>query len=436
MVSFDAAQPGTPEETWAADTRLTDRSPLPLDGIDQLLVVAAHPDDETLGAGGLIVECARRGYPVTVVIVTDGAAAPEAGDTAACRAAELRNALAVLAPAARLHQLGIPDGRTREERDRVRERLAPVIGETPTTTLVAAPWRGDGHRDHRVVGEVVAALTDERMLIEYPIWMWHWATPSSPDVPWDSMCSLAIDLTAKSAAIDNYRSQTAGDSPMLRADTLDHFRRDREYFIVNHKPVERDALPARYFDNAYSRRADPWGFENRWYEQRKRDVTVASLPDRRYHRALEIGCSIGVLTDALADRSDELLAIDVSQAAVDQARERLGMRAQVERVDVVESFPTGRFDLIVLSEVGYYFSPVGLARVLDAIEAGLTPGGTLIACHWRHPVADYPLSGDEVHETIRSRGLPLLVSHREADFVLEVFSTDNRSVARREGLVE
>jgi SAM-dependent methyltransferase len=197
-------------------------------------------------------------------------------------------------------------------------------------------------------------------------------------------------------------------------------------------------LRSDYFDGMYARSDDPWGFLTRWYEQRKRAVTVAALARPRYATALEVGCSIGVLTEQLAERCDELLAVDLSAAAVTQARGRVGDRlrdrARIEVVDVGESFPPGPFELIVLSEVGYYFSAEKLAAVLASAVAALAPGGELLACHWRHPVADYPLSGDEVHEALAALGLPRLVRHLEEDFVLEVFSSDRRSVARREGL--
>jgi len=408
---------------------LRDRPPLRLDAVDEVLVVAAHPDDETLGAGGLIAECERRGTPVTVVVVTDGGAAPAEAGSVARRSAELRAAMAALAPRARLFELGVPDGGTREHRQLVREYLSELIEPLSDSALVVAPWRGDGHRDHRVVGEVVAELVGRRMLAEYPIWMWHWATPDSAEVPWGHLRSLEINRESKIRAIDCYRTQTDGDAPVLRAETLEHFRGSVEYFVV-----EPPALPGSYFDDTYARRTDPWGFEGRWYEQRKRALTVAALPEPRFARAIEIGCSIGVLTAALSDRCDDLLGVDVSQAAVDRARERLGPEARIERIDVLESFPAGQFDLVVLSEVGYYFTRSGLERVLDAIEAALTPGGTFVACHWRHPVADHPLTGDEVHEVIRARGIPRLAWHMEEDFVLEVFSPDARSVGAREGL--
>lgn len=433
MVNFDSALPGTPVETWEADPRLHDRTPLPLDAVGELIVVAAHPDDETLGAGGLIADCARRGIPVRIVVVTDGAASDRGTPgLASLRAAELIAAIRVLAPNATIDRVGLPDGATRERRDEVRAALEPIVSGSSPQALVVAPWRGDGHRDHRVVGEVTAELAAaaSRTLVEYPVWLWHWGAPDDERTPWDRFAAVPVDVTTKRAAIGQYLSQIGGASPMLRSDFLANFDRASELFITEPRP-----LSGVYFDRTYARHDDPWGFETRWYEARKRALTLASLPDERYATALEIGCSIGVLTDSLADRCDDLLALDVSQAAVDRARARVGDRARVERVDVLADFPPGTWDLILLSEVGYYFAGADLGRVLDAIETGLAPGGTLVACHWRHPVADYPVGGDEVHAQIRDRGIPVIARHTEEDFVLEVFSHDRRSVASRTGLL-
>ena len=91
----------------------------------------------------------------------------------------------------------------------------------------------------------------------------------------------------------------------------------------------------------------------------------------------------------------------------------------------------------MLSEVGYYLSPADLARTIHLIEDCLTDDGCLVACHWRHPVAEYPQTGDDVHAALRaSTTWETTVRHEEKDFILEVFSrTPARSVAEREGLV-
>lgn len=198
-------------------------------------------------------------------------------------------------------------------------------------------------------------------------------------------------------------------------------------------------LPATYFDQLYAADRDPWGFESRWYEQRKYDITRACLPQPSYRKGLEIGCSIGVLTAALARRCDALLAVDTSAAAVAVARQRLAGEPHVElrEMTVPAEWPDGDFDLIVLSEVGYYFDVANLDALLGRILASLTSDGVLIAVHWRHPVADYPLTGDQVHERIAAReSLGRLASHREADFVLDVFGRSPvTSVAQANGLV-
>jgi LmbE family N-acetylglucosaminyl deacetylase/SAM-dependent methyltransferase len=429
MVTFDSREPGTSASAWRQDERMSSRPPLDWEGVEGVLVVAAHPDDETLGAGGLIAHAQSRGLPVEIIVVTDGAASEVPG-IAERRSSELASAVRLLAPSARILELGLPDGATDRHRDDLRAALAEQVGALPPGTLLVAPWVGDGHRDHRVVGEEVTAVAGGRRVIGYPVWMWHWADPAHPDLPWDDLVSFTIDPELKARALASFTSQTEGDEPMLSPGFLQHFLSGTEYFVAS-----APAPDAQYFDASYERHDDPWGFTSRWYEKRKRAVTLASLPDERYDTALELGCSIGVLTAELATRCDDLLAIDVAQAAVDRARQRVDERVRVERADLLTEFPQGRYSLIVFSEVGYYFHLPQLDQVLDSIERALAPGGTLVACHWRHPVVDYPLRGDEVHERLRERGLPRLVRHVEEDFVLEVFSSDPTSVAARTGLL-
>ncbi|WP_218005154.1 class I SAM-dependent methyltransferase [Actinomadura macra] len=194
-------------------------------------------------------------------------------------------------------------------------------------------------------------------------------------------------------------------------------------------------LDAAYFDGMYEASADPWGLASRWYERRKYDISFAMLPRPRYARAFEPGCSIGVLTALLARRCDSLLACDMSAAAVEQARARVPA-ARVEQRAMPRDWPDGRFDLIVLSEMLYYFDDHDLARVLDLAAGALTPGGTLLAVHWRHPVAEYPQTGNDVHLALGRTPLNRLAAHVETDFLCEVFvSGEPISVAGAEGLV-
>lgn len=186
---------------------------------------------------------------------------------------------------------------------------------------------------------------------------------------------------------------------------------------------------------------DPWQLATRWYEQRKYAITLALLPERRYRHAFEPGCSIGTLTAQLAQRSDHVTAVDVAEAAVRGADERLreaGCRDRVTltRASLDAAWPAGPFDLLVLSEVAYYLNANTLAEVLRRECPRLAPGATIVAAHWRHSVADYPLTGDGAHQIIsQTPGLTALGCYRDSDVIVEVFDTDGaRSVAVREGV--
>lgn len=431
MVSFDAAEPGTSVADWNTAPRLHDRPPLRLGPVDEVVVVGAHPDDETLGAGGLIRVCHDAGVPVRIVCVTDGAAShPDDPHVARRRGSELASAVDALAPDAPVSMLGFADGNTHDDRSAIEAALRDVLREVGENALLVAPWTGDGHIDHATVGEVVQEVADGRRVIGYPIWMWHWGSPEHADIPWDDLVTLQVSGAAKERAIGQFTSQISGAQPVLRADFLEHFRQDQELFVSPER-----ALGRRYFDGVYAASEDPWRFRTRWYEERKRDLTIASLPHRRYARALEIGCSIGMLTEMLASRCADLTAVDLAERAVAQARQRVGAGADVRVQDVLVDFPEGTFDLIVLSEVGYYWGRAGLAGALRSIREHLAPDGVLVACHWRHPVDDHPLDGDEVHDMIRMQPWVTMVQHVEEDFLLEVFGDDARSVAAREGFL-
>jgi SAM-dependent methyltransferase len=183
-------------------------------------------------------------------------------------------------------------------------------------------------------------------------------------------------------------------------------------------------LEPAHFERMYAASDDPWGFTSRWYEKRKYAITLAMLPCERYRDAFEPGCSIGVMTEQLGLRCDRLLSCDVSGVAVRAAARRTAALpgVRVERRTLPRDWPPGTFDMIVFSEFLYYFGADDLQRVLGLSAAALRPGGTLLAVHWRHPVPEYPSSGDEVHEALASRpGLSLLAEHRESDFVAEVY---------------
>jgi SAM-dependent methyltransferase len=180
----------------------------------------------------------------------------------------------------------------------------------------------------------------------------------------------------------------------------------------------------RVFDAVHAREEDPWQYTSSWYEQRKRTLTLAALPGSSYTSGLEIGCSIGTLSVELAPRCGSFLAVDASGTALDRAARRLSHlpAAATRHLTVPNEWPDGSFDLIVVSEVGYYLSPAELAGLFDRIQGSLMPGGTLALCHWRHPISGWELDGDAVHAAARRHlGWAGGGTYQERDFVLEVF---------------
>ena len=166
-----------------------------------------------------------------------------------------------------------------------------------------------------------------------------------------------------------------------------------------------ESLPSRYFDSVYADDPDPWSFAISEYENDKYAVTLAELPRECYRSAFEIGCSIGVLTEQLAARCDALLSVDVAERALEQARARCAHLSHVRctLLRVPEAFPDGQFDLVVVSEVGYYWSLNDLRCARDWIVQHLVPGGHVLLVHFTNEVEDYPISGDVVHDAFFER---------------------------------
>ena len=191
------------------------------------------------------------------------------------------------------------------------------------------------------------------------------------------------------------------------------------------KPSE--TLRPDYFDSLYAADPDPWKFAASPYERDKYALTLEAMPKPRYRSALEIGCSIGVLTKSLASRCDALVAIDSAQTPLLEARRRCADLPGVrfEHMFVPEEWPDGVFELILLSEVVYYLSCDDVGRLAAKVANSMsTSGGSVILVHWTGPT-NYPLSGDEAAALFVERLGPNYVverADRYAEFRLDVLS--------------
>ncbi|MGO4191457.1 PIG-L family deacetylase [Arthrobacter sp. YAF17] len=453
MVSFTHQDAGTSEDAWAA-SGLAALPELPLDAGElagqAFIVLAAHPDDESLGAGGLMARIRGLGGRVMVLLCTAGEAShPDSPTTtpeqlAAVRLREFGGALTHLLPDPDWRFLALPDGQLAGHRAELMSALQQAIADVTAgsglpaerITLVA-PYRHDGHTDHDALGSAAAeaAGAGGHGLLEYPIWYWLWA--DATDRAWQSWLRLPLDRAerqAKAAAMTAHTSQVRplsgqpGDGVLLPPAFLEHFERPFETFAWQRPAAGANGSYAAadaegVFDVVHSGNDDPWQYTTSWYEQRKRSLTLAALPSLTYTAGLEIGCSIGTLSVELAQRCTSFLAVDASSAALAHAARRLEHMpaARTRHLTVPQDWPDGRFDLIVVSEVGYYLSPGELAELFKRVEASLLPGGTLALCHWRHPISGWELDGDSVHAAARRQlGWADAGLYRERDFILEV----------------
>ena len=165
-----------------------------------------------------------------------------------------------------------------------------------------------------------------------------------------------------------------------------------------------NSVPAQYFIELYRREADPWNFAGSPYEREKYRATLDALPKAHYASALEIACSIGVFTSMLAQRCDDVLAIDVSPDAVERARSRCRGLANVrfETRAIPSEYPGGSFDLTTVCEVGFYLDIRDLHALTAKVAGQTRPGGHVVLVHWTPPVRGHASTAEQVHDTFRA----------------------------------
>jgi 2-polyprenyl-3-methyl-5-hydroxy-6-metoxy-1,4-benzoquinol methylase len=158
----------------------------------------------------------------------------------------------------------------------------------------------------------------------------------------------------------------------------------------------RRSFTSKYFDELYARDDDPWRFATSPYERSKYLVTLEILKGQPLGAVFEIGCSIGILTRALASNCNSVLAVDGSEIALANARKKCDglVNVTLAQMRIPDEWPGGSFDLILFSEVLYFLGPDDIQVTARKTVQSLSPGGRVLLVNWLGDT-DYPCSGDE-----------------------------------------
>lgn len=240
---------GTPEDEWLPWLSSARIPVAPLDELvgagHRVLLVAPHPDDEVLAAGGLLAMLAAHWQEPFVIAVTDGTAS-HPGSTLwtperlkAERPLESTEALTRLGLTGISLRMQFPDGDLEAAEDELGRRLEDFIcsGDTVVTT-----WRHDGHPDHEATGRACARACTRcnARLLEAPVWAWHWARVEDARLPWHRARRLLLDARAcagKMHAVRAFSSQLQGDpstgaGPVIRQSMIARAARPFELFFI------------------------------------------------------------------------------------------------------------------------------------------------------------------------------------------------------------
>lgn len=453
MVSFDHRDMGTSASEWSLIKDSLRTADLPDPATHALAVLSAHPDDETLGAGALISSFVVLGGRVEVGLATAGEGANPQADGEHRRALASRRLEEFSAAAKALADgqqsistsfFDLPDSKLDRDDQLLSDKLEAWFATTSAKfdgleVVLVAPYANDGHSDHEALGRAAKNLANrhEVLLWEYPVWFWHWSSPTDTIETlqtWWRFEGSPEATQRKKVAIAEHATQLEdlgdGQGPILRPEFLEHFGGTETFNISPPGPqVEHTSYDAeRVFDEVHRRDEDPWSCGSSWYEQRKRSLTLSLLAQPKYLHGLELGCSVGYNTAELASRCETLTATDASTTALSYASARVNHLTNVELIagTIPHEWPASRsavpYDLIVISEVGYYLSGEDLVEVDQWIRENSNPQCELLLCHWRHPIEGWESSAESVHRFfLRNEQWQLVSSLVEKDTLQHSF---------------
>jgi SAM-dependent methyltransferase len=192
--------------------------------------------------------------------------------------------------------------------------------------------------------------------------------------------------------------------------------------------MNKESRRAEHFERLYQDNPDPWNFKTSAYEHQKYEATLSALGTRRFESALEVGCSIGILTRRLAERCDRLLGVDFVPAAVAMARSRCAPLpgVSIEQMQIPQQWPVGQFDLILFSEVLYFLDEDDLRETCDQTLRSLLPGGLVLLVNYTGKTDD-PITGDDAASLFIKASFPRLrpiLQNRESLYRLDLLAGD------------
>ncbi len=371
-----------------------------------LIVMAPHPDDELLGAGGLMARAVADARPIAVIVITDGSASDPSvarDQQRMRRRAETTAGLTtLLGTAPPLLFLECPDGsfRARDVPIGPGSAIATFLSQFPGAQLLVTD-PADAHVDHKAAFGLASRIVAQGLVDQLDVMPisqridGHFAARRFTAHP------LGHHADAKAAALACHQSQinTATGFTLSKTALADFTTVEYTWPVHDRKSAESEAVPTRHFDAMFEKSSDPWGYDINVYEADRFRRTVAALDGKHFESALELGCANGALTAQLINSCTAIVAIDTAQAALDAARDRLGSHRGVEflKGNLPDDLPEGQYDLIVLSDMLYYLGLQGVVRLMALIETRAEPACRIVMTNYLGDT-DCSLSGEMAAE--------------------------------------
>lgn len=356
-----------------------------------LIVIAPHPDDELLGAAGLLRRAVDGGRAVAVIIATDGGASDPAvatNEMARRRGEETRAGLtALLGTVPPLMFLGCPDGTLAANAVDLGDNspLCQFLRALPGASLLVTD-PADGHPDHKAAFSLAARVVTNCLADRLAVMPISQRVDGVFNGNGYDVHPLGDLTAAKARAVACHRSQVGSPTGFaLAADVLAQFNATEFTRRVHDRHnAEAEPVAAAHFEQMFERSSDPWGYDSVAYEADRFDRTIATLGGRQFENALELGCANGALTARLMKHCSLLVATDVSQAALGAARARLAGSGNVILVQgsLPDAVPDGSFDLIVLSDMLYYLGLTGVATLMTKVAERARPDCRIVMTNY------------------------------------------------------